>query len=104
MKKITGLVLSACLVFVSIPALAQNESSESSVNLTSNMKKMSKNYNSSIKVPSGINNQKEKASFKVDKTKKYKQGEVLIKFKNNYSVENLEVTTNLGLSKKQDLG
>lgn len=104
MKKIAGLVLSACLVFVSIPALAQNESPESSVNSTSNMKKMSKNYNSTVQVPSGINNQKEKASFKVDKTKKYKQGEVLIKFKNNYSVENLEVTTNLGLSKKQDLG
>ncbi|MCP1126249.1 S8 family serine peptidase [Bacillus sp. 3103sda1] len=103
MKKIVGLVFSTFLVFSCIPTLA--ESNEPSDNSTSNMKKASQAINSSIQIPSGLKNIKEKATFRVDKTKKYKNDEVLIKFKNNYSIENLEgITKNLGLAKKQDLG
>lgn len=100
MKKITSLVLSACLALSPIFALA-----ESADNPTANLKKASQNLNSVVQVSVGTKNMQEKATFKVEKTKKYKQGEALVKFKNNYSIESLgEVSKSLGLSKKQDLG
>jgi subtilisin family serine protease len=103
MKKITSIVFSACLVFATIPAALAN-TQENSTQKTTTMKKMSPNYSPEVQVPAIVKKNQENASFKTDKSKKFKQGEVIVKFKNDYSVESIEMKTNLGLSKKKDLG
>jgi subtilisin family serine protease len=103
MKKITSILFSVCLVFATIPAALANTEG-SSAQETPTMKKMSPNYSPEVQIPTNAKNKREIASFKTDKSKKYKQGEVIVKFKNDYSVESIETKTNLGLSKKKDLG
>jgi subtilisin family serine protease len=103
MKKITSIIFSACLVFASIPAALAN-TQENAARDNTNMKKMSPNFSPEVQIPSITKKNRENASFKPDKSKKYKQGEVIVKLKNEYSVESIEMKTNLGLSKKQDLG
>lgn len=103
-KRLTAFFFIACLVLISIPALALDKSSHTSVDSTSNSKKMSARFHSAIQRPSATKYKQEKATFTINKTQKYKQGEVLVKFKNRYNVEDLRVASQLGLSKKLDLG
>jgi subtilisin family serine protease len=103
MKKITSLVFIACLVFSTIPVLAESETHSNS---STNIKKVSQKFNSIIQVPNRVTNKQEKATFKFqkDKNKKYKDGEVIVKLKRGYSVNSLgKIKENLGLSQKQEL-
>lgn len=103
MKKIASIIFSACLVFATIPAALANTQGNAAQK-TTDRKKMSPNYNPEVQVPAKVKNNQAKASFKTDKSKKFKQGEVIIKFKNDYTVQSIEPKTNLGLSNKKDLG
>lgn len=104
MKKITSFALSASLVFGAIPALA--ESSQSANNPTGNLKKGSQKVTPIVQVPArGVKKNKDVQSFKVNKAKKFKENELIVKFKNTHDVTSLgKVKDVLGLKIKQELG
>ena len=103
MKKVLGVFVSVGLVLSSLSGLSVSAEAEN--NVTSNEKKMSKDFQSVIQTPETTNSIREKATFKMDKTKKYKEKEFIIKFKNDYNVNSLgNVTNTLGLSKAKELG
>lgn len=104
MKKITSLVLSASLVFSAIPAFA--ESSQSADKPTGNLKKGSQKVTPIVQVPAkSAKKAKDVQSFAVKKGKKFKENELIVKFKETYDVQSLGAVQNaLGLKTKKDLG
>ncbi|WP_129727589.1 S8 family serine peptidase [Ectobacillus funiculus] len=104
MKKITSIVLSASLAFGAIPALA--EASQSADQPTGNLKKGSQKVTPIVQVPAkSAKKARNVQSFAVKKGKKFKENELIVKFKNTYDVQSLgEVQGALGLKKKKDLG
>ncbi|TWD92408.1 pre-peptidase [Neobacillus bataviensis] len=101
-KKTTALLVSMGLLFGSIPAFAANNEPSSG---GKSFKKATQKVDSIIQIqPKNSKSKKVMATFKNDASKKYKQGEVIVKFKNAYTTESLGVlATKFSLKTKKNL-
>ncbi|WP_051633461.1 S8 family serine peptidase [Bacillus sp. UNC41MFS5] len=102
-KKMTALMVSVGLLFASIPALAT--SNESGNGGTQNFKKATQKVNPVIQIQERkLQSDKAMATFKSSNGKKYKEGEVIVKYKNTYKTESLGVLqTKFSLKTKKNL-
>lgn len=99
MKKLVASVVSVGLLCSSVTVFAQSTD-------TVNVKRGTQKVDSSVQVAPPISKaQQALATFNSSKSKNYKPGEVIVKFKSSYSTESLgEMQTKLGLTTKKNIG
>lgn len=98
MKKLVASVVGVGLLCSSVTAFAQSTDAV-------NVKRGTQKVDSIVQVAPPISKaQQALATFNSSKSKDYKPGEVIVKFKNSYSIESLgEMQTKLGLTTKKNI-